>query len=112
MWESSIGSAVGGLTGCVCWQSVDVYSFGVILWEMYCGQRAWAGLNTAQVTSQLTCGSHSHGCSLLDRFLCEATDHRLSLLVYLWVSSLLEFPAVAKLQHSFVAGVHGSMMKG
>jgi len=54
MWEGSFRSAFGGLKGCVCWQSVDVYSFGVILWEMYCGQRAWAGLNTAQVISQLT----------------------------------------------------------
>lgn len=26
-----------------------MYSFGVMLWEMYCGERAWAGLNTAQV---------------------------------------------------------------
>ncbi|KAK9916182.1 hypothetical protein WJX75_009766 [Coccomyxa subellipsoidea] len=30
-------------------KTTDVYSFGVILWEMYNGQRAWAGLNTAQV---------------------------------------------------------------
>ena len=30
----------------------DVYSFGVLLWEMCCGTRAWAGLSTAQVTSQ------------------------------------------------------------
>jgi hypothetical protein len=28
----------------------DVYSFGVLLWEMCCGTRAWAGLSTAQVT--------------------------------------------------------------
>jgi hypothetical protein len=27
----------------------DVYSFGVLLWEMYCGTRAWAGLSSAQV---------------------------------------------------------------
>ena len=30
-------------------QAADVYSFGVMLWEMYSGQRAWAALNYAQV---------------------------------------------------------------
>ena len=26
-----------------------MYSFGVLCWEMLAGQRAWAGLNTAQI---------------------------------------------------------------
>ena len=33
-------------------QAADVYSFGVMLWEMYSGQRAWAALNYAQVPSR------------------------------------------------------------
>lgn len=31
-------------------QASDVYSFGVLLWEMICGQRAWAGLHFAQLS--------------------------------------------------------------
>ena len=26
-----------------------MYSFGVLCWEMLAGQRAWAGMNTAQI---------------------------------------------------------------
>ncbi len=27
-----------------------MYSFGVLLWELYCGQRAWDGLTGFQIT--------------------------------------------------------------
>ena len=30
-----------------------MYSFGVLLWEMYNGQRAWAGLHFAQLSYAL-----------------------------------------------------------
>lgn len=30
-------------------KSADVWAFGVLLWEMFSGQRAWAGLSYTQV---------------------------------------------------------------
>ncbi|BDA44489.1 probable mitogen-activated protein kinase kinase kinase 11 at C-terminar half [Coccomyxa sp. Obi] len=40
-------------------KGADVYSFGVMLWEMYCGERAWAGLNTAQVIHAVAINNQS-----------------------------------------------------
>jgi len=31
-----------------------VYAFGVLLWEMYTGQRPWSGLNPMQIIFHLT----------------------------------------------------------
>ena len=31
-----------------------MYSFGVLLWEMICGRRAWGGLNNFQIVYALT----------------------------------------------------------
>ena len=33
-----------------CLQASDVYSLGVVLYELYCCQRAWAGMNDFQIT--------------------------------------------------------------
>jgi hypothetical protein len=42
------GSAEVLYDGCMS-KSGCVYSFGVVLWELLAGSRAWAGLNHAQV---------------------------------------------------------------
>lgn len=36
-------------------KSGDVYSFGVMLFELYTGNRAWAGSSQAQVIFAITC---------------------------------------------------------
>ena len=51
-WEAHTGPRCADgslLKGPWLLQAADVYSFGVILWEMCTGQRAWAALNFAQV---------------------------------------------------------------
>ena len=36
--------------------SSQIYSFGVLLWQMYTGSRPWSGLSHAQIVMQVSCG--------------------------------------------------------
>lgn len=36
-------------------KSADAYAFGVLLWEMWSGKRAWAGAALGNVIFQVTC---------------------------------------------------------
>ena len=36
-------------------RSADVWSFGVLLWEMYSGQRAWGGMSYKQLMQAIGC---------------------------------------------------------
>lgn len=45
-------SAQQGLEVCVWWvQDGDAYAFGVMLYELYSGQPAWAGISTGDIIS-------------------------------------------------------------
>jgi serine/threonine protein kinase len=45
-------------------QASDVYAFGALLYEMYCGQHPWAGLQPAQVVYALVIEKQSLQVSL------------------------------------------------
>lgn len=37
--------------------AADAYAFGVLLWEMYCGAKAWQGYRATQVMHAVTSGA-------------------------------------------------------
>lgn len=44
-----------GVRAVILTQAADVYAFGVLLWEMLSGERAWANLTAPQIMVAVTC---------------------------------------------------------
>ena len=58
----------------------DVYSFGVLMWEMYAGERPYYGMTSAQIINHVSKGrglTLSMGCPLpLRKFIQRCCSHK------------------------------------
>lgn len=74
----------------------DVYAFGILLWELYTGDRPWKGINNAHLAWEVTMGKRR------PEFPAEAPREFVDLAVHCWADKASERPTFEQVHRSIL----------